>query len=183
MRPALYQSPGVQARCKHTRRCRLSGDGARQHGERRGRADACTLRRRRELDREDRAASGSVGGGDRAAVLLDDAVGDRQPEARALVHFLRREERIEDPRQHLLVDARTAVADPRDDRRAVRGRLDGDVDRPAPAAVDDRVLGVDQHVEEGLLKQQRVAGDGHGRLRLRGARSRSRARRMRCAGC
>jgi len=52
-----------------------------------------------------------VGGDDVPAMILHDAVGDRQPEARALSDFLRRVKRLEDVRQRRLGNAGSGVAD------------------------------------------------------------------------
>src|SRR5262245_62107808 len=56
---------------------------------------------RRQLDGEYRPPVRMIGGDDLAAVLLDDAVRDREPEPRPLADFLRRIERLEDARQRV----------------------------------------------------------------------------------
>ena len=78
--------------------------------------------RDRQLDREDGAAVRMVGGDDLPAVLLHDAVGDRQPQARALADLLGRVERLEDARQRVGRNAVPGVAHRRDD--PVAGRRD-----------------------------------------------------------
>ena len=67
-------------------------------------------RRDRQFDGEDRAAVRMVGGDDLPAVLLHDAVGDRQPEPGALADFLRRVERLENPRQRVLRECPSPVS-------------------------------------------------------------------------
>src|SRR6185503_16366332 len=62
----------------------------------------------RETQPEERTAPGTVGDGEVAAVLRDDRVADRQPEAGRL---LGRIERLEDPRAVLPGHAGTAVGD------------------------------------------------------------------------
>ena len=101
--------------------------------------------------------SGDVARENRAAVLLDDPVGDGESEPGALVDFLGREERVENPRQDVAIDAGAGVADARDDR--VAGRRPGSVVMsivPGRPVGDDGMFGVDQHVEERLMEQQRI---------------------------
>src|SRR5712691_7436034 len=50
----------------------------------------------RQLDRQFRSAFGPVDGADLAAEILNDAVGDRQPQSQSLAHRLGGEKRIED---------------------------------------------------------------------------------------
>src|ERR687887_921613 len=64
----------------------------------------------RQLDQEARTAAPARLDGDRAAVLLDDAVGDRQPETRPGADLLRREERVEDALLELARDAGPGAA-------------------------------------------------------------------------
>src|SRR5437762_8430003 len=73
------------------------GEG-RRHG-RAGRWRGWAGRRRgreRELDVEDRSRAGSAHDRDRAVVLLDDPLAQRQPEARTVVGLLGREGRLEE---------------------------------------------------------------------------------------
>src|SRR5512134_1544838 len=65
--------------------------------------------RERQRQREARPLPDRAVAGDRAAVLLDDAVGDREAEAGSLADVLGGEERIVDTRQLLLRDARSGV--------------------------------------------------------------------------
>ncbi len=65
----------------------------------------------RKVHREHGAAAGVIRCGDQAAVLLNDAIGCREPEARPLADVLRRVERFEDARQRG-VDARPAAHQP-----------------------------------------------------------------------
>jgi hypothetical protein len=92
-----------------------------------------------------------AGHGDRPAVLLDDAIDDGEAEASPLPHLLRREERLEDPRQHRRIHPRAGAGDgeqrtgpERDPVRAgesvvgfAQGGLDGE-----PAALLHRVARV-----------------------------------------
>ena len=77
----------------------------------------------RKRQREARALTDRAVAGNRAAVLLDDAVGDRQPQAGALADVLRREERIVDARQLLGRNARAGVADLDRRRRLASARV------------------------------------------------------------
>src|SRR5919204_1099191 len=114
----------------------------------------------RERDREHRALAGTAPHFDRAAVPLDDAVRDPQPEAGAALR-LRREERLEDAGLRLLVHAHAAVADLDADRlvwdvalaRAV-ARRDGE-----RAAVGHRLGRVEVQVEKDLLQLVGRAAD------------------------
>src|SRR3954454_23541182 len=63
----------------------------------------------RQRDVENRAAAFAAAQFDRAAVRLNDALRDPQPESRALL-FLGGEERLEDTRQVLFGDALARVA-------------------------------------------------------------------------
>ena len=78
--------------------------------------------RHRQLHEERRAASRPRLEPDAPAVLLHDRVGDGQAEAGALADFLRREERVEDLRLHVVRNARAVVVDLEDDRFADRRR-------------------------------------------------------------
>src|SRR5207247_3366372 len=71
--------------------------------------DLAGFGRGRDTDREGEREGRSppfAPGTEPAAVLLDDAVGDGQPEAGAGAHLLGREERLEETRPHLGWDAR-----------------------------------------------------------------------------
>ena len=96
---------------------------------------------------------------DLAAMLLDDAVGDRQTEARSLADLLRRIERLENARQRVLGDSGPGVADGRDNAVAVLVEHRGDFDASGVARRRDRVFRVHHHVEEHLMKEQRIALD------------------------
>ena len=76
-------------------------------------------RRQRQRQREARALPDRAVAVNRAVVLADDAVGDRQAEAGAAADRLRREERIVDARELLGRNARPGVGDlgDRPDRR------------------------------------------------------------------
>ena len=100
------------------------------------------------VEREARALADGAVAGDRAAVLLHDAVGDRQAEAGALADLLRREERIVDPRELFGRNPGAGVGD--FDRRADRAlRLRDDRE---PAALRHRVARVQEQVQEHLLE-------------------------------
>ena len=87
----------------------------------------------RQLHRERRAALRLRLERDAAAVLLDDRVGDRQPEAGALADLLGGEERIEDLRLHVFRHARPIVVDLEHDRVAIE---------VVPGAEDQRAAAV-----------------------------------------
>src|SRR6185503_18264441 len=87
---------------------------------------------------------------DVAAVLRDDAVADRQAEPRAAAHGLRREERLEDLRADRGGHAGPVVLDDEHERIVLAAR--GRADRASPLRVLDRLLGVDEEVQEDLLE-------------------------------
>src|SRR6266446_6824930 len=62
-------------------------------------------------DRESRSTADRALNGNRSAMTLDDAVGNRQAQSGALTDGLGRKERIEDPRQLIRGNATTAIAD------------------------------------------------------------------------
>src|SRR5512137_3175912 len=103
-----------------------------------------------ELDRDRRAAAGLARDADRAAVLLDDLLGDRQAEAGPAV--LRREIEVEDPFDGLPAHAGPAVAHGDRGDRAVAA--DG---HRQLAALADGFDGVGDDVAEGRLELVRVA--------------------------
>src|SRR5271165_7485262 len=68
----------------------------------------------RQRQRQYRAAAGSVCGGERAAVALDDAVTNREAKAHALADRLGREKRVEQLWQVVGVDSRAIVGEVED---------------------------------------------------------------------
>src|SRR6476620_8111050 len=96
-----------------------------------------------------------VGRKDLPAVLLHDTVGDGQAEARTLADFLRRVERLENPRQRFLRNPVTRVAHGGDD--AIARQRGGALDAPGTARRAYSLLGVHQDVEKYLMEQQRIA--------------------------
>ena len=82
---------------------------------------------RRQQNRERRAHLHFARHRDLPAVIANDAVADAQPESRALTDLTRREERVEDAADVLVVDAVAGVADEELDRRRsrVEPRADG----------------------------------------------------------
>src|SRR5581483_9775015 len=86
-------------------------------------------RHRWKLDREDRAALGVITSGNVTAVLLHDAVGDREPQPGAFADFLGRVKRLEQPAQRFVGNAGAGVAHGCDDAAILRGRRD--LDSPA----------------------------------------------------
>ena len=122
--------------------------------------------RKRQVDEKGGAVAWLAHDGDVAAALLDDAVHDRESETGALALLLRREERLEELRARLLVDAGAGVADAQPgvasrvpfDQRDRRGLVQLDLldfDREA-APVGHRVPCVDHEVEHDLLDLRRV---------------------------
>ena len=132
-----------QDRLRARQRCRLG----------RGRMRRGRFEDPRQPDGEHRAGAGGALDGHLAAALVDDPVHGREAEADALVAS--REERLEDPRERLLVHADARVGD---------DELDGAVvgvarrDRQ-PAAVRHRVAGVHGEVDDHLLDLARVGTD------------------------
>ncbi len=95
--------------------------------------------------------------GDGSAVLLHDAVAQRQAQSGAVAGLLGGEERVEDARAQRVGNARPRVLDPEVD--AVR-RCTGADRQPLVAAVGlERLQGVGQQVEEHLLQLQRVGAN------------------------
>src|SRR5215831_16911629 len=107
----------------------------------------------RELDHEPRAGSAGLDR-DRAAVLLDDAVGDREAEAGSRSDLLRREERVEDALLELPRDPGPAVGEVDPDQLAFSARRD--LDRLG-ARIGEGVARVGEQVDEDLLELDRVA--------------------------
>ena len=92
-------------------------------------------------------------------MLLDDGVGDGQPEARALADLLRREERVEDLALGLLGHARPVVADLERDGVALFVVPRPDDQGAAAVRRHHRLFGVDHEVEQHLLDLVRVGED------------------------
>ena len=84
-------------------------------------------------------------------MLLHDRVRDGQAEAGALADFLRREERIEDLRLHLVGNARAVVVDLEDDRLLIGVVPGADDEHAAAVGRQHRLLGVDDQIEQHLL--------------------------------
>ena len=89
-------------------------------------------------------------------MLLHDRVGDRQAEAGALADILRREERIEDPRLHVVRHAGAVVVDLENDRVAIGVVPRAHDERAAPVRGDHRLFGVDDQIQQDLLALVRV---------------------------
>ena len=102
-------------------------------------------------------------------MLLDDSVRHAQAEAGPLTHLLRGEERLEDPRQGVARNAGTIVGHGDHDPglALVHTHPGGDANGiahplAADAAAEDSLLGIQDQVEEHLLKLMGVAfGGGH----------------------
>ena len=80
-------------------------------------------------------------------MLLDDRVGDRQPEACPLANLLRGEERIEDPRLHVFRHAGSIVADVEHDGLPLEVMPRVEHERAAPVRRNHGLLGVDDQIE------------------------------------
>src|SRR6185369_9343980 len=100
-----------------------------------------------QYDRRNRTASYFARNFDAPAVLANDVL--RHPQSEACALLTRREERIEDAGEIVLVYADAAIAQLHDDRRLqglfVTRRGDGYL-----AAARNRLLGVDDQIEENL---------------------------------
>ena len=116
-------------------------------------------------------------------MLLDDPVGDREAEAGALADFLGREERIEDARQDVRGNPRTRVLHDGDHLAIPRLVRHADVDAARIAGGENRVLGVDQDVQECLVHQERIAHHGGKVGGFIATTSIARARQRRAVGC
>ena len=146
----LSSSSTTRMRRRSRRRRRLPARPSR-------RADAArSPRDDRQLDGERRAAAGRALRPDPPAVLLDDAVADRQAEARALARLLRREERVEDAAQRLGAHAGAAVAERRRHGAVATPRADAQRALRRSSVGAHRLLGVDDDVQEHLLDLVRV---------------------------
>ena len=88
---------------------------------------------------------------DAPAVLLHDGVRDGQPEARALAHFFRREEGVEDLRLHVRRDSRAIVVDLEDDRLVARVVPRADDQNASAVGRQHGLLRVDHQVQQHLL--------------------------------
>src|SRR3990172_779859 len=104
-------------------------------------------------EREGRPVAGAALDLDPTTHRLDDAVADRQTEARALADPLGREEREEDLAQHLGGHATPRVLDVELHPTVLHARAQGDATVPA-----DGIAGVVDEVEQDLLELVR-AGD------------------------
>src|SRR4029453_18952225 len=93
-------------------------------------------------------------------MLLDDAVGDGQAETGPLADLFGSEEWVEDTRQYVCRDAGAGVPYREEDGLAKVVGCCREVDSADGSSIDHRVLGVDEHVEERLLKEQRIADHG-----------------------
>src|ERR1051326_3790090 len=114
----------------------------------------------RELDAEGRAAPDLRLDLDRALVPADDAVADREAETHPGL-ALRREERVEDARAHILAHPGSGVGDA--DLDAVADLAGRERER---AAFGHRVHRVEDHVDEDFAQFARVAHDDRVRLYL-----------------
>ena len=70
----------------------------------------------RKLDQERRPFAGPILKPDRSLMILDDAVGDGQPQPRSRTDFLGREERVEDPLLELRRDPGPGILELQVDR-------------------------------------------------------------------
>src|SRR5438034_11182625 len=109
--------------------------------------------RDRQLDQEG-GAPARLNERDLASVLLDDAVGDREPQPGAGSDVLGREEGVEDARRDLRRNSGAAVGEDDLDRLAFERRADPDL---AMRSVLQRVAGIREQVDEDLLELNRVA--------------------------
>ena len=116
----------------------------------------------RQLDDEGRSLARPAFDANAPAVVVDDAVADRQAEAGPLAAFLRREERVEDAAQVLRRNA-DAIVDERQEDVALLGAR-ADLQLAAAVRAQHRVLGVGDDVEEDLLDLVRV---GHRQRQVR----------------
>src|SRR5207253_10112761 len=106
-----------------------------EHG-RRGRSRGPEgARQDREVDLEGGSLAGSAGDRDRAAVLLDDPLAQREPEARPLARRLGREERLKDLGLNVARDPGAGIGDRELDTRPLTGEAgrDGDPARGGQA--------------------------------------------------
>src|SRR4051812_13925709 len=97
------------------------------------------FRSARKGEREARALPDGAVTMNRAVVLADDAVRDRQPESRAAANGLRREERVVDARQMRRWNSGARVGDLHEGMVALEARLHGQ-----PAAARHRVACVEK---------------------------------------
>ena len=86
----------------------------------------------------------------RASVLVHDPERNRESQSRTLADFLGREERIEQVRQQIRWDAGPRVVDLQDEQTPIR--VAGDDDFAGFPVFGDRVLGIDEDVEQRLLE-------------------------------
>ena len=96
---------------------------------------------------------------DPPTVVGDEAVADRQPQARPLADRLGREERVEYPRQDLLRDAAAVVRQLQNHLVAPRPGLDLDPPGAPPRGLD-RLHGVDQEIQDHLVDLRRAQTTG-----------------------
>ena len=89
-------------------------------------------------------------------MLLDDPVRDREAEARAAADGLGREEGLEDVRQRVLRDAGAVVDHLGAHRPGVAAHVRVQDDAPPGLALEHRLLGVQQEIQEHLLELVRV---------------------------
>src|SRR5690606_6325182 len=118
-----------------------------------------------QLQQKPRSFAGVVVEQQATAVVVDDPVADREPEAGPLIAALRGEEGIEDAGDHRLRHAAAVIADlDADPGRVVTGeRLGADLDGlvlvvARPAGVEG-VAGVGHEVHDHLLDLLATAGD------------------------
>src|SRR5262245_436745 len=105
----------------------------------------------RKFEVEDGAAGRSVAIADAAAERVDDAVTDRQAEARPLANGFRREERLEQRRLVIRRNARPRILDFKKDAAVDVAGTDGDPTREPPRGKDG-LLRVDDKVQKHLLQ-------------------------------
>ena len=87
-------------------------------------------------------------------MLSDDIGTDAETQSRALPHFLRRKERLEDARQMFGRDAAACVADFDNDMAGLQGGANTNF-----PSVLNRVAGIDQKIHKDLVQLLRIARD------------------------
>src|SRR5207245_11383089 len=87
------------------------GDFARRRRRARGWRASRVPRRTRQSHAEDAALTDARADVDASAMVGDDALRDREPETGSLPRRLRREEGLEDPRQHVVGNAGPGVGE------------------------------------------------------------------------
>src|SRR5437016_4822497 len=122
-------------------------------------------RQDREVDLEGGSRAGSARDRDRAAVLLDDPLAQRQPEARPLAGWLGREERLEDLGLDVERNSGARIGDLEPNASALTVEAGGEADPTGGGRTPHRLMRVRDEIDHDLVELMGVAPEDGQALR------------------